>query len=157
MLKAVLVAISIAAICVVIHITTLITLIEWLLVRKSTLDRGLGFRHFTPLLILLFSVMTILHVFEACIWASFYALYRLFPDWETSIYFSIVSYTTIGYGDVVLPHPWRLLGAIEGISGVLLCGVSTALLFAIINVFFRMRVEQVQRTSERGSLPDRQP
>jgi voltage-gated potassium channel Kch len=86
----------------------------------------------------------ILHVFEACIWAAFYAWYKLFPDWETSIYFSVVSYATIGYGDVVLPETWRLLGAIEGITGVLLCGVSTAFLFAIINAFFRMRVEQIQ-------------
>jgi voltage-gated potassium channel Kch len=86
----------------------------------------------------------ILHVFEACIWAAFYGWYKLFPDWETSIYFSVVSYATIGYGDVVLPETWRLLGAIEGITGVLLCGVSTAFLFAIINAFFRMRVEQIQ-------------
>ncbi len=145
MLKAVLVALALAAICVVIHITTLITLIERLLVRNSSLDRGGRFRHFTPLLLLLFSVIMILHVFEACIWAAFYGSYKLFPDWETSIYFSVVSYATIGYGDVVLPETWRLLGAIEGITGVLLCGVSTAFLFAIINVFFRMRVEQVQR------------
>jgi voltage-gated potassium channel Kch len=144
MLKAVLVALGIAAVCVVIHITTLITLVERLLVRKSGLDRGPRFRHFTPLLLLLFSVIMILHVFEACIWAAFYGWYKLFPDWETSIYFSVVSYATIGYGDVVLPETWRLLGAIEGITGVLLCGVSTAFLFAIINAFFRMRVEQIQ-------------
>jgi voltage-gated potassium channel Kch len=144
MLKAVLVALGLAAICVVIHITTLITLVERRLVGKSSVDRAGRFRHFTPLLLLLFSVIMILHVFEACIWAAFYAWYKLFPDWETSIYFSVVSYATIGYGDVVLPETWRLLGAIEGITGVLLCGVSTAFLFAIINAFFRMRVEQIQ-------------
>jgi hypothetical protein len=151
MLVEVLVAFGIASICVVIHITILITLVERLVLRSETISRRLGFRHFTPLLLSLFSVITLLHFIEACIWGAFYAWYGLFPDWETSIYFSLSSYTTIGYGDTVLPRNWRLLGTIEGISGVLLCGLSTAFLFAIINAFFRMRVEQVSGESEKQS------
>ena len=138
-----LVAFLIAAICAVIHLITLIRLLEWLLLKKATFDRSHGFRHVTPLLLFVFSVITVLHVFEACIWGAFYAFYKLFPDWETSIYFSLGSYTTIGYGDVVLPEKWRLLGGIEGITGVLLCGVSTAIIFAVVNVLFRIRVEQI--------------
>ncbi len=136
-----LVAFVITVICVTIHITALLRLAEALLARKETFDRRLRFRQFTPLLILVFGVMIVLHVFEASIWASFYVWYRLFADWETAFYFSLGSYTTIGYGDVVLPRTWRLLGAVEGISGVLLCGVSAAMFFAIINAIFRMRVE----------------
>jgi len=138
-----LVAFLIAAICAVIHLTTLIRLLEWLLRKKAKFDRRHGFRHFTPLLLFVFSIITVLHILEACIWAAFYASYKLFPDWETSIYFSLGSYTTIGYGDVVLPQNWRILGGIEGITGVLLCGVSTAIIFAIVSVLFRIRVEQL--------------
>ena len=65
-----------------------------------------------------------------------------FKDFETSWYFSLGSYTTIGYGDVVLPAKWRLFGGIEGISGVLLCGLSGAFLFAIINHMFQSRAQQ---------------
>ena len=54
--------------------------------------------------------------------------------WRTSksaLYFSTTSFTTIGYGDVVLDRQWRLLGAIEGANGLLLFGWSTAFLFSV--------------------------
>ena len=50
------------------------------------------------------------------------------PDLETALYFSTASFTTIGYGDVVLGPDWRLIGAIEGANGLLLFGWSTAFL-----------------------------
>jgi voltage-gated potassium channel Kch len=81
------------------------------------------------LLIMTYSAILLLHVADTVIWAVFYYIRELFPTFETSLYFSLTSYTTIGFGDVVLPERWRLLGAIEGISGVLLCGLSTAMLF----------------------------
>jgi len=55
-----------------------------------------------------------------------------------------VSYTAIGYGDVVLPQNWRLLGAIQGVLGVLLCGLSTAFIFAVMNAMFKARMQQQQ-------------
>ena len=58
-------------------------------------------------------------------------------DFEAALYFSTTSFTTIGYGDVVLDHKWRLVGAIEGANGLLLFGWSTAFL---ISVTGRMRV-----------------
>ena len=54
------------------------------------------------------------------------------PSWELSFYFSSSSYATVGYGDVTLPSRWRLLGPLESIAGVLMCGVSVCLLFATI-------------------------
>lgn len=53
------------------------------------------------------------------------------PSWESAVYFSASSYATLGYGDVVLPSKWRLLGPLEGMIGVLMCGLSASLLFAI--------------------------
>jgi hypothetical protein len=47
------------------------------------------------------------------------------------VYFSATSYSTVGYGDVTLPLKWRMLGPIESITGVLMCGISVSLLFAI--------------------------
>ena len=81
------------------------------------------------LLILVFGVIILLHLADTSIWAAFYYWRNLFADFETAFYFSLGSYTTIGYGDVVLPQRWRLLGGIEGVSGVLLCGLSTAFIF----------------------------
>jgi hypothetical protein len=92
----------------------------------------------------LISGIMLLHVAESSMWAVFYCTAELFPDFETSLYFSLVSYTAIGYGDVVLPQNWRLLGAIQGVSGVLLCGLSTAFIFAIMNAMFKARMQQQQ-------------
>ena len=94
-------------------------------------------------LIIVFAVIILLHVGEAAIWGIFYYRRNLFTDYETSLYFSLTSYTTIGYGDVVLPQKWRLLGAIEGISGVLLCGLSTAFIFAIVSAILQMRLARI--------------
>ncbi len=58
-------------------------------------------------------------------------------DFEQALYFSTTSFTTMGYGDIVLDPKWRLLGAIEGANGLLLFGWSTAFL---ISVTGRMRV-----------------
>jgi voltage-gated potassium channel len=52
-------------------------------------------------------------------------------SWESALYFSASSYATVGYGDIVLPAKWRMLGPLESMIGVLMCGVSVSLLFAI--------------------------
>jgi voltage-gated potassium channel len=52
-------------------------------------------------------------------------------SWEACFYFSATSYSTVGYGDIVLPPVWRLLGPLEAIMGVLMCGISVSVLFAI--------------------------
>ena len=58
------------------------------------------------------------------------------PDAESSLYFSGVTYTTLGYGDVVLPEEWRLFGPVEGLTGILLCGLSAGFFFAVVNKLF---------------------
>jgi 4-hydroxybenzoate polyprenyltransferase len=65
------------------------------------------------------------------VWAGWFRLSCL-RSWELAFYFSASSYATVGYGDVILPSNWRLLGPLESMTGVLMCGVSAALLFAII-------------------------
>jgi voltage-gated potassium channel len=64
-------------------------------------------------------------------WASCYR--RLcFSSWESALYFSASSYATVGYGDIVLPSNWRMLGPLESIIGVLMCGISVSILFATV-------------------------
>jgi hypothetical protein len=55
------------------------------------------------------------------------------PDFESALYFSTTSFTSLGYGDVVLDRRWRLFGAIEGANGLLLFGGSTAFMLSIIH------------------------
>ena len=76
------------------------------------------------------------HTVEVWLYALAYLGLDALPDLEAALYFSTTSFTTIGYGDVVLDHKWRLVGAIEGANGLLLFGWSTAFL---ISVTGRMR------------------
>lgn len=141
MLKELSVATAIVSVCLLLHLAAMMHMAQWLLNRRDRLERAVGMGRHLFVLIVFFSVIVLLHVAETSIWALFYYSRTLFNDFETSLYFSMGSYTTIGYGDVVLPQNWRLLGAIEGISGVLLCGVSTAFLFTLVNLMFQIRIQ----------------
>jgi voltage-gated potassium channel Kch len=85
------------------------------------------------------------HLFEIGIWASFLTWQHVFPDFRTSFYFSAVTYTTVGYGDLILPDQWRLLAAAEALTGILMCGWSTGVLFAVVS-----RMYVVQSAERRG-------
>lgn len=74
----------------------------------------------------------LLHTIDIWCYAAVYSQLRTFHDFEEALYFSTVTYTTIGYGDLTLPKPWRVLGAIEGANGIILLGWSTAFFFAVL-------------------------
>lgn len=84
--------------------------------------------------------LIIIHFLEIAVWALFFWWYKCLPDAESSFYFSGVTYATIGYGDLVLPKEWRLFGPVEGLTGILMCGLSTAFFFVIVskNILQRM-------------------
>lgn len=142
MLKGLITALVLVSLCTVIHTSGLVLLANWLIRHPAKSEREFSVGRTTQLLTLVFALITLLHLSETFIWAAFYDWQGYFSDFETSWYFSLGSYTTIGYGDVVLPAKWRLFGGIEGINGVLLCGLSGAFLFAIINHMFRIRLQQ---------------
>jgi voltage-gated potassium channel len=75
--------------------------------------------------------IVILHGLVILVWASFYRT-CCFPTWELAFYFSASTYSTVGYGDLILPSNWRLLGPLEAITGVLMSGISVCLLFALV-------------------------
>jgi hypothetical protein len=77
-----------------------------------------------------------IHTVEVWFYAMAYLAVGALNNLEAALYFSITSFTTLGYGDIVLDHRWRMLGAIEGANGLLLFGWSTAFLISVTN---RMR------------------
>jgi hypothetical protein len=74
----------------------------------------------------IFAVLTV----QVWLWAACYALLGVVPDFPTALYFSTITFSTVGYGDVVPAHEWRLFAALEGVNGFLLIGWSTAYLIA---------------------------
>jgi hypothetical protein len=77
------------------------------------------------------------HALEIWVYALVFLAIGALPGLEAALYFSTTSFTTIGYGDIVLEPRWRLFGAIEGANGLLLFGWSTAFL---VSVTSRMRI-----------------
>jgi hypothetical protein len=142
MLRGLVASFALMSLCVVIHTFGLVLITHWLIRHRRTTEGEFSISRYSVLLTSVFAVIVLLHLVETLIWAVFYDLWSLFGDLETSWYFSLGSYTTIGYGDVVLPARWRMLGGLEGITGVLLCGLSTAFLFAVVNKMFASRVQQ---------------
>ena len=92
------------------------------------------------LLVLLMSFAAYL---EAALWAAFYVWAGALPSFSDAIYFSLVSFTTLGYGDIVLGERWRVLAAFEAANGIILFGWTTAIIVASVQrIFFRGEVEE---------------
>jgi Ion channel len=92
-----------------------------------------GLWPWTWLLIRLAGWMIFIHLLEISVWGLFYAWQGAMPDLQSALYFSGVTYTTTGYGDLLLPSAWRLVGAVEALTGILMCGLSTGFFFAVAN------------------------
>jgi hypothetical protein len=90
-------------------------------------------RHTAWLLIRVAWLLVLIHLAEIAVWALFYQWRGWLPDVESALYFSGATYTTVGYGDLVLPNRWRLLGPVEGLTGILMCGLSASVFFAIVS------------------------
>ncbi len=78
-------------------------------------------------------VMAAAHLAEIALWAVAFRANCEISTFEKALYFSAQNYTTLGYGDVVLSDRWRLVGPLEAINGLLLFGLSTAVMFAALS------------------------
>ena len=106
-------------------------LIHWTKAFIERRTKKLSPWHSAILMVRFAAAMTVLHILEILVWACFYR-WKCLSAWEASFYFSAASYSTVGYGDVLLPRTWRPLGPIEGLTGILMCGMSVSGLFAIL-------------------------
>lgn len=75
---------------------------------------------------------TLLHAIEAGIWATAYRLLGALPDGKSALLYSLSAITTYGHSEVFLTDRWRLMGALEALNGVILIGLTTALMYGLI-------------------------
>jgi hypothetical protein len=78
-------------------------------------------------------VMLVGNILQIALWAWLFEYLGEFADFNAAFYHSAVNFATLGYGDVVMSEARRLLGALEAVNGVLMFGLTTGLLFAILN------------------------
>lgn len=131
------IAFSLLALTVAIHAAGLALVMRRLSRKSGPFDPRFGPR--TLLLIRLAAWAVAIHCVEITVWALFYWLQRCLPDFESSLYFAIVTYTTLGYGDLVLAPGWRVLAGIEALTGILMCGWTTGFFFACAGRIYTLR------------------
>jgi hypothetical protein len=136
MLPPLLAAACLMAACVAIHAGGTAALLRSL--RKSTQPRT-AFWPSTSLFVMVAAWLIVLHLSEVTVWALFYLWKGAMPDLQAALYFSAVTYTTTGYGDLTLPEGWRIVGGIEALTGILMCGWSTAFFFAVVNRLYEAK------------------
>lgn len=101
-----------------------------------------------PLGVILFVVLGLVAIHSVEIWlygAAYWAIGAV-SDFETALYFSTVTFTTLGYGDVVLDGKWRLFGAIEAGNGLILFGWSTAFLLSVTSRLRLLEHDWLEKT-----------
>jgi hypothetical protein len=130
MLSKLLIAWCLMAVCVAIHATGVTAALRWFRRRPRMPRSDWGW---TSLLSFLAGWVVFLHLLEITVWALLYLQVGAIPDLQSTLYFSAVTYTTTGYGDVVLPEEWRIVGGIEALTGILMCGWSTGFFFAVVS------------------------
>lgn len=79
--------------------------------------------------------LILLHTVDIWLYAGLYLYLGLFRTLEQSVYFSTVTYSSLGYGDMLLPSEWRVLGSIECPVGIILLGISTAFFITVLTKF----------------------
>jgi hypothetical protein len=134
MLTKLIIGFGLMALCVVIHAVGLTAAIRYL--RRSS-DCVRTFWGSTCLLIAIAGCAIFVHLLEITVWAVFYVWTHAMLDMDSALYFSAVTYTTVGYGDVVLPREWHLVGGVEALTGILMCGWSTAFFFAVVSRMYQ--------------------
>jgi hypothetical protein len=115
-------------------ITAIIRLVRGEVPRKRSVANWLhSVSVFTRALLLIVAAQLV----QIACWAALFVGCGEFKDFSTAFYHSAANFTTLGYGDIVMSPAWRLLGPLEAVAGMLMFGVSTAVLFRVIDMLVR--------------------
>ncbi|MEE2567235.1 potassium channel family protein [Hyphobacterium marinum] len=126
---------------VVIHMLGLIVLMGLLQKRSRQIRPFLSIPRQGLFIILIVLGLVVIHSVEIWLYALVYLALGEFPTLELALYYSISTFTTAGFGDIVQDSHWRLVGAMESFNGFLLIGWSTAFLVSVIGRLRSMETE----------------
>jgi len=93
-----------------------------------------------PVVLLAFAA----HLIGIGFWATLFVCCGEFQEFGDAYYHSAVNYTTLGYGDLLLTPSWRLLGPLEAANSVLMFGISTAMVYAVVQRLVSARFEDLR-------------
>jgi len=126
------------ALTVVIHTAGIIGLVVWFKAHFSRFMENLSVAPMTGILVIVIVAIFLVHTVEIWLWAVLYTWLGEFAEFERALYFSTVTFTSLGYGDITLQERWQLLSSFEAANGIILFGVSTAFVFVAIRKLFEI-------------------
>lgn len=106
------------------------------LVNKKVLSGNFTFRNKEMWISFIVLIMFIASFVEVLAWAFTFMALGTISDIEEAIYFSIVTFTTLGYGDITLSETYRLLASVEAANGIIIFGWSTAITMAVVQKLY---------------------
>ncbi|MGH1403291.1 MAG: potassium channel family protein [Alphaproteobacteria bacterium] len=124
------------ALTVVIHAVSLDYLIRSIMKSKGSVKRVFKRYWKIPLLVKAVLGIFVAHIVQIWIWAIFYMIVGVLPDFEEALYFSTSTFTTVGFGDIYLEKDWRLVSSFQSANGFILFGWSTAFIFEVMSKLY---------------------
>jgi len=124
---------------ILIHGLAVVVIVHFIRRRHRLGGIGIGFRQDVAIVCTATLLVSAAHLFEITIWALVFVFCGEFAQFAGAFYHSATNYTTLGYGDVVMSSSWKLLGPLEAADGMLMFGVSTAIIVSLIQLMVRTR------------------
>ena len=122
-----------------IQIIAVVFMVEYLTKLNSVKNKkqsGFGFKIYVISIVLL--VLFSGNMIQMAMWATLFQFLGELREFKTAYYHSVVNFSSLGYGDIVMSEKWRLLGALEATNGVLMFGLSAGTLLAVMSYAFNM-------------------
>jgi hypothetical protein len=116
-----------------IQVIAVVLMLQYLMRLNSRRDQkqaGVGLKGYVLSIVLL--MLFAGNILQMAIWAMLFVYLGEFSDFMTAFYHSAVNFSSLGYGDIVMNEKWRLLGALEASNGILMFGLSTGTLLAVM-------------------------
>jgi Ion channel len=123
-------------VCFAVEIVLLVLCNVWHEKLSNKMTRNSVVIRAATLISLSLGVIVLAHTIQVWLWAGAWVFGDVMPDWNSAIYFSLVTYTTLGYGDIVLGPDLRIFAAFASVTGLLAFGLSTAYLVAMMTRMF---------------------
>jgi hypothetical protein len=133
MIKLLLLLFLLVSACVAIHGLGMIIGLRWLARTWPRRGHSLSLPATFWIIVRVVYGLLILHLLQILVWAACFHWNGCFAEFKAAFYYSASSYSTVGYGDVAPPAGWEILGAIEAVTGVIMFGWSTGVLFSVVN------------------------
>jgi len=138
------VGVGVVACTIFVHALALAATVNLFRCAKKLGRAGAGALIDLAIVALVISFAFVAHLIEIELWAALLVICGEFKEFASAYYHSAVNYTTLGYGDLLLTPSWRLLGPVEATNGALMFGVSTAMVFAVIQRLVLARFEDLR-------------